>query len=545
MPTTVKRAILESSSIIRKHNDTQETSYRQRLIETPAGKLVIQKEKEIEKELVDLSTKCTFLENSLVVEKAMVEALSARQGALGKINAVRETSLFKSELERKTNDLQAIIWKMNELHLVNKTIDEKVDNREHHVSYLEEQVVDLQNQNRRLYTEKVEAEKKMREENSALQKELDGASIRLWQLGDKMEANTPKCRILVPSNGKPFDATKEDSPQRRVSLGNISVEDITLLDPPGMNSMSTTSTQTEDVSTSDSFTQTENETLSDASIQTDEQSRMDSASVEVAIQTEGEEKESAAETCEMSTQTEGSVRGDVPTVDASSQTLMEATHEISMQTEDNENVEAVVIPSLSNVSTQTTDDDPSWATNKVPSAEVAIQTDTAEIQLTDIPTQTIQLPEEISLGGSKSIDAASLDLGDDDSHTAAGSASRLLSDKRKPPKPTKSIDGQRSSVSASASASIGSDTSPHGSNTSLDFHKAFGMEDKLGSSMRWGSPPSPAKNVHDRLGSSMSVLQNPPGKVSALRAVKNSRKPPPRKKSASSTGSNDCSRVLE
>jgi hypothetical protein len=508
-------AIMQGTSIIQRPDDAKEISYRQRLTETPAGKLAIQKEKEIEKELIDLSTKCTVLRNSVIAEKAMVEALYARQGALSKMNAARETSMLKSELERKTNDLHAIIWKMNELHLVNKTIDEKVESRDQHVLYLEEQLAKLQYQNRILHIEKTEALKRMREECSALQKELDGASIGLWQLGETRQKHMPKCRIIVPSSGNPFSVKKENSPTRRMSLGDISVEDLTLLDPPGMNTSTTASTQTEEVSTTDLTTQAENGTLTDASIQTDERSNLISDGVEIAVQTDDEEKESPE-----------NMKAGVSTVDASVQTNNELSNDVSVHTEHDTTIEPKASSSISNASTQTLDNYSSHPT-KPPSAEIAIQTDPTPDAL---PIHTIQLPEQINHSWSNPIDAESLDLGEE--------GLSKPSEEQRPPKPNKAFENRRANI---ANISASSDISPHGSNTSLDFQKAVGVEEKLGSSMRWRSPPSPAaKHVQERLGSSMSVLQSTPGKVSDWRAMKNSRKPPPRKKS----GSNDIPEFL-
>ncbi len=203
----------------------QLASYRQRLLESPAGQLAIQKEKELESDLDEMGRKIMSLQNSLVAEKAMVEALSARQGAMGKMKAAQELSTIRQELERKTNDLHAIVWKMNELHLVNKTIDTKVESREQHVNYLEEHLVDLQTQNRRLVIDLQEMERRLREENMLLQDRLDGMATQIWQLGDS--AALPLWRMVVPYSGEQVALTAlDEEQQRRLSLGNLEEEDI-------------------------------------------------------------------------------------------------------------------------------------------------------------------------------------------------------------------------------------------------------------------------------------------------------------------------------
>ena len=203
----------------------QLASYRQRLLESPAGRLAIKKEQEVEQDLIEMGKKVVTLQNSLIAEKAMVEALSARQGAMGKMKAAQELNMLKQELDRKSNDLHAIVWKMNELHLVNKTIDTKVESREQHVNYLEEHLVDLQTRNRRLVVDRQEMERRLREENTLLQDQLNGMATQIWQLGDA-EA-MPLWRMVVPYSGEQVElAVLDEEQQRRFSLGNLEDEEI-------------------------------------------------------------------------------------------------------------------------------------------------------------------------------------------------------------------------------------------------------------------------------------------------------------------------------
>jgi predicted nucleic acid-binding Zn-ribbon protein len=238
-----RRAAKDSISIVHRHESGQLVSYRAKLLETPAGKLAIQKEKELEKELADLCKKCATLQTAANAEKAMVEALSGRQGALGKMKTAQEMSTLRQELDRKTNDLQAIVWKMNELHLVNKTVDKKVDNREQHVIYLEEQLVDLQTRNRRVVIERQEAEKKLREECADLRNQMDGLSVKLWQLGEPSTEKAPLWRLLVPFNsGEREDEKTLEKHKRRVSVGELSEE----MDAPALAELVSCATQTEE-----------------------------------------------------------------------------------------------------------------------------------------------------------------------------------------------------------------------------------------------------------------------------------------------------------
>ena len=192
-------------------------SYRAKLLKTPAGRLAMKHERELEESLDELSKKCTSLQISNTAEKAMVEALSARQGAIGKIKEAQEKNMLKQELDRKSNDLQAIVWKMNELHLVNKTVSEKVDNREKHAGYLESHLADLQKMNRRLTIDRQEAEKKLRDEKASLKSQVDGLSMALWQLGNT-EGKVPSWKLLIPFNTAEIS---EPVSERRLSFGEL------------------------------------------------------------------------------------------------------------------------------------------------------------------------------------------------------------------------------------------------------------------------------------------------------------------------------------
>eukprot|EP00980_Cylindrotheca_fusiformis_P013282 scaffold3375_cov153-Cylindrotheca_fusiformis.AAC.7 len=203
-------------------------TYRQKLVESPAAKLAMQKESEIENQLIELSSKCAGLQNAVNAEKAMVEALSARQGALGKMKLAQEMNTLRSELERKSNDLQAIVWKMNELHLVNKTMTEKVESRENHLTYLEEHLIDLQTRNRRLVIERQEGEKKLLEDNSGIKQQLDGMRVKLWQLGDASPEKDAYWKLILSCGGEGVDLQSEPAYTRQIA--NISDEAAKLLE---------------------------------------------------------------------------------------------------------------------------------------------------------------------------------------------------------------------------------------------------------------------------------------------------------------------------
>ena len=180
----------------------QTITNRQQFLGTPAGRLTTMRERELERDLLRATERCIELQVALNEEKANVDILTNRAGNLNKKKFAQESIQLKQQLEKKTHDLQAIIWKMNELHLINKTYNEKMSNREQHVTYLEENLVELQSSNRNMILERQEAEDKLREELESLKVLVDAMTIPLWQFGEcGVTGRTLASRIRLPIRG--------------------------------------------------------------------------------------------------------------------------------------------------------------------------------------------------------------------------------------------------------------------------------------------------------------------------------------------------------
>jgi len=174
-------------------------SHRQQFLGTPAGRLTTMRERELERDLLRATEKCIDLQVALNEEKSNVDVLINRAGNKDKKRLAQESILFKQQLEKKTHDLQAIIWKMNELHLINKTYNEKMSNREQHVSYLEENLVELQNLNRNLTLERQVAEEEWHVELDNLKLLVNAMTVPLWQFGEcGITGQTLASRIRLP-----------------------------------------------------------------------------------------------------------------------------------------------------------------------------------------------------------------------------------------------------------------------------------------------------------------------------------------------------------
>ncbi|KAL7520975.1 hypothetical protein ACHAWX_005669 [Stephanocyclus meneghinianus] len=200
----------------------QTITNRQQFLGTPAGRLTTMRERELERDLLRATERCIELQVALNEEKANVDILTNRAGNLNKKKFAQESIQLKQQLDKKTHDLQAIIWKMNELHLINKTYNEKMSNREQHVTYLEENLLELQNSNRNIIMERQEAEDKLRQELESLKVLVDAMTIPLWQFGEcGVTGRTLASRIRLPVRGGEYieeNAQKNDGSESLESL---------------------------------------------------------------------------------------------------------------------------------------------------------------------------------------------------------------------------------------------------------------------------------------------------------------------------------------
>jgi len=88
---------------------------------------------------------------------------------------------------------------MNELHLINRSYNDKLSNRNQHIAYLEDSLRTFQDKNLRLVTIHIENERKLREEETRLNSIIDSFTTQLWQEGD---GKVPlESRIVVPFQG--------------------------------------------------------------------------------------------------------------------------------------------------------------------------------------------------------------------------------------------------------------------------------------------------------------------------------------------------------
>jgi len=174
---------------------------KQMELHTPAGITTKIRQEQLEDDLSKMSRICIELQIALNEEREYNEILSRQQGARAKRRMADEAVSIKRELTKKTHDLQAIIWKMNELLLINKTYNEKLSSREQHVMYLEESLATLNQRGIEVAANHREAERKSREEIAQLQSLLSTMTKPIWQYGETGGNRSLESRMMIPIQG--------------------------------------------------------------------------------------------------------------------------------------------------------------------------------------------------------------------------------------------------------------------------------------------------------------------------------------------------------
>lgn len=176
---------------------------RQKLFQTPSGRYISMREKILETELMRILEVNSKLKSLLDEEKTNTHVLRSNADGgipLDKMRIAQEIRTLKDQLSRKNNDLKAVIWKMNELHMVGKTLKQTLESRDQRLSLMEQTMVDL----RTRYASGVEKnainEQKMSETIQTMQKQLSGLAVPVWQMSaDQKAVHLPLSgRLVVP-----------------------------------------------------------------------------------------------------------------------------------------------------------------------------------------------------------------------------------------------------------------------------------------------------------------------------------------------------------
>jgi len=166
---------------------------------TPAAQLAENRVEELEKEVLTMAQRCMELQTTLNNTEEQLEVLASKKKSFKKLQSGRELIDVRADLAAKGADLEAVIWKMNELHLVNRSYNDRLSNRDQYITYLEDSLRSFQDKNLRLLTVHIENEKKLRDEAERLNAVIDSLTTQLWQEG---AVEVPlESRIIVPFQG--------------------------------------------------------------------------------------------------------------------------------------------------------------------------------------------------------------------------------------------------------------------------------------------------------------------------------------------------------
>ena len=178
---------------------------------SPSERLTTMNHTQLENDLLNLTKKYIELKLAQDEEKSISEALQKKQiGSKERRARQQEIIALRREREQAAYDLQAVIWKMNELNMTNKAYNERILNGEHQMTYLEDSLLAIQQENARLISNHHQKEKKFRAEVARLQSLLDDVTKPLWQFGDSRSIRNVEQRMMLPVQSRNQISEKRD-----------------------------------------------------------------------------------------------------------------------------------------------------------------------------------------------------------------------------------------------------------------------------------------------------------------------------------------------
>jgi hypothetical protein len=200
-------------SIVARHETGEATDTRQKLLQTPSGRYVALRENLLEKEILELSEYCSRLESQLSDERAVTASLKAERA--DEVAAAIEIQALRQALEKRDKDINAVIWKMNELHVSGKAFQERCELREPHIAYLEGMLAKVECDYRQCSTERSVLETKYRNEISKLRFKLRSVAGPTWHvIGSSKLLPSLESRLVIPFSA---DANFASTIQRKSS----------------------------------------------------------------------------------------------------------------------------------------------------------------------------------------------------------------------------------------------------------------------------------------------------------------------------------------
>ena len=169
---------------------------------SPSGRLTKKQHEIVETDLLRISKRLVELQISLKEREDHIYLLENKNNNIRRQQLAEATMSMKKALEKKTHDLSAVVWKMNEIDAINKIYKEKLSNKEQHVTFLKESLNNLQIENRLSVSRHRVSEKKLTEKIEYLKSLVEAMTVPLWQFGDIKGKQSIENRIVVPIRGR-------------------------------------------------------------------------------------------------------------------------------------------------------------------------------------------------------------------------------------------------------------------------------------------------------------------------------------------------------
>ncbi len=185
-----------------------------RFEDSPASKLSEKRVDQLERDLLHITRRCIDLQMALNESEEWIELLTMSKS---KNKVLEENSELRNTVRKKENDLKALVWKMNEINIINNTYNEKLTSKEHYIRYLEEKLMTLQDKDMMRTYKAEETERKLRTEAMRLNTLLDAMSRLHWQDGKKARDQRLESRIIIPFQG---GSSLDDKTRDELLLGH-------------------------------------------------------------------------------------------------------------------------------------------------------------------------------------------------------------------------------------------------------------------------------------------------------------------------------------
>jgi len=160
------------------------------------------KEIRLERDLRSMANKCIELKLLLNEEKAKVETLMNRTGSLYKKRLAQEAITLRKEKDIMMHNAKAATWKLEELHVVNKVLSNKVSQSKGIVESLEDGLQRLQETFRTTVLDSLQADSQMRERITHLEAIVDSLTLPQTQSVDLDGFSGPTPRMNLPIRGR-------------------------------------------------------------------------------------------------------------------------------------------------------------------------------------------------------------------------------------------------------------------------------------------------------------------------------------------------------